>query len=153
MDVGFVIYNFNAYWSLHLRYLFRLKGQCHKMDIFLKGLNILISTFCVCADSFQAFHYPIQLLTFYLLLWNYLLMLKMLTETLLRILSLWLVDVLQCRPVIGCRKKCARINLSPAAFGIILKNHKRLPGCIFSVKIAALGSLKWVTGRIFKISK
>jgi hypothetical protein len=35
---------------------------------FFEGLNILISTFCVCADSFQgilkASHYPIQLLTF-----------------------------------------------------------------------------------------
>ncbi len=30
-----------------------LKGQCHKMDIFLEGLNILISTICVCADCFQ----------------------------------------------------------------------------------------------------
>ncbi len=38
-----------------------------------------------------------------------------------------------------------------AAFGIILQNHRRLPVSIFSVKIAALGSLKRVTGRIFKI--
>jgi hypothetical protein len=43
------------------------------MDIFLKALiNILINTFCVCADGLQgltkAFHYPTQLLTFYLLL-------------------------------------------------------------------------------------
>jgi hypothetical protein len=50
-----------------------LQGQCHEMDIFFEGLNILISTFCVYADGFQdlskAFHYPIQLLlTFYLLL-------------------------------------------------------------------------------------
>jgi hypothetical protein len=41
------------------------------------------------ADGFQslskAFHYHILLLTFYLLLWNYLLILKMPTETLLRI--------------------------------------------------------------------
>jgi hypothetical protein len=48
------------------------KGQCHEMDVFLKGLNILISTFCVSADGFQglskAFRYPIQLSTFYLLL-------------------------------------------------------------------------------------
>jgi hypothetical protein len=32
---------------------------------YFEGLNILISTFCVCADGFQgiskAFHYPIQL--------------------------------------------------------------------------------------------
>ncbi len=34
--------------------------------------------------------------------------------------------------------KCARINLSPGAFGIILQNHGRLPVRIFSVKIAAL---------------
>jgi len=25
------------------------------MDIFVKGFNILISTFCVCADGFKAF--------------------------------------------------------------------------------------------------
>ncbi len=37
-----------------------------------KGLNILISTLCICADGFQASHYRIQLLTFYLLLLNYL---------------------------------------------------------------------------------
>ncbi len=43
-------------------------------------------TFSECADGFQgllkAFHYTIELLNFYLLL-NYLLFLKMLTETLL----------------------------------------------------------------------
>jgi hypothetical protein len=47
-----------------------LKGQFHEMDIFFEGLNILILTLCVCADGFQglskAFHYPIQLVTFYL---------------------------------------------------------------------------------------
>jgi hypothetical protein len=46
-----------------------LKGQCREMDIFLK---VQISTFYVCVDGFQvrskAFHYHIQLLTFYLLL-------------------------------------------------------------------------------------
>jgi hypothetical protein len=36
---------------------------------------------------------------------------------------------------------------------MILQNHKRLPVNIFSVKIAALGSLKRLTGRILKISK
>jgi hypothetical protein len=46
--------------------------------------------------------------------------------------------------------KCARINLSQAASGMILQNHRRLPVSIFSVKIAALGSLKWVTRRILK---
>ncbi len=42
------------------------------MDIFVEGLNILISTFCACADGFhgllKAFHYHVPLLTFYLLL-------------------------------------------------------------------------------------
>ncbi len=56
-----------------------LKGHCHETNIFFEGLNIFFSThtFCVYADGFQdlskVFQYPIQLLTFYLLLWNYLL--------------------------------------------------------------------------------
>jgi hypothetical protein len=45
-----------------------IKGTVSRDGNFFKGLNILISTFCVCADAFQglykAFHYPIQLLTF-----------------------------------------------------------------------------------------
>jgi hypothetical protein len=50
--------------------------------------------------------------------------------------------------------KCARINLSQAASGMILQNHRRLPESIFRVKIASSASfLKWVTGRIFKINK
>ncbi len=65
------------------------KGTVSGDGYFFEGLNILISTFCVCADRFQglskAFHCPIQLLTFYLLLWNYLIILKMLAETLLKI--------------------------------------------------------------------
>jgi hypothetical protein len=48
------------------------KGQWHEKDIIFEGLNILISTFSVCADGFQglskAFHYHVQLLTLYLLL-------------------------------------------------------------------------------------
>jgi hypothetical protein len=48
-----------------------LKGQFNEMNIFFVGLNVLISTFCVCADGFQslsiAFHFPIKLLTFYML--------------------------------------------------------------------------------------
>jgi hypothetical protein len=36
--------------------------------------------------------------------------------------------------------KSARINLSQAASGMILQNHRRLPVSIFSIKIAALGS-------------
>ncbi len=63
---------------------------------FFECLNILISSCCVCAEGFQsltkAFHYSTQLLTFYLLLWNYLLNLKMLNENLLKVPSLWLVE-------------------------------------------------------------
>jgi hypothetical protein len=43
--------------------------------------------------------------------------------------------------------KCARINMSQAASGIILQNHRQLPVGIFSAKLAALRS------RLFKISK
>jgi len=46
-----------------------------------------------------------------------------------------------------------KINLSPAAFGIILQNLRQLPVNIYSVKITAVGSLKRITGRIFKICK
>ncbi len=50
----------------------RIKGTMSRDGYFFEGLNILISTFCASADDFQglseALHYPIQLLTFYLLL-------------------------------------------------------------------------------------
>ncbi len=94
-----------------------------------------------------------QLLSFYLLFRNYLVILKMLTETLLRIpFSV----IGRCSLVLTSQRlqgKCARINLSPAASGIILQNHRRLSVSIFSVKIAAFGSLKRITWRIFIISK
>jgi hypothetical protein len=66
----------------------------------------------------------------------------MLTETLLRIT----ISVIgQCSLVPTShwlQGKYARFNLSQAASGMILQNHRRLPVSIFSVKIAALGSLK-----------
>jgi hypothetical protein len=77
-------------------------------------------------------------------------MLTMLTETILRI---FFSVIGRCSLVPTChwlQGKCGRISLSPAAFGIILQNHRRLPVKIFSVKIAALGALKRVAGRIFK---
>jgi hypothetical protein len=49
--------------------------------------------------------------------------------------------------------KGTRINLSQAASGMILQKHRRVSASIFSVNIAALGSLKRATGRIFKIGK
>jgi hypothetical protein len=42
---------------------------------------------------------------------------------------------------------CVRIYLSKAASGVNLQNQSRLPVCIFSVIISALGPLKRVTGR------
>jgi hypothetical protein len=36
--------------------------QCHEMNIFFKGLNILISTFCVCADGFEGLSKSLSLL-------------------------------------------------------------------------------------------
>jgi len=51
------------------------KGKCHEIDV-----NIWTSTFCICANGFRALskaiHYPIQLFTFYLRLWNCRLILK-----------------------------------------------------------------------------
>jgi hypothetical protein len=77
----------------------------------------------------------------------------MLTETLLRIpFSV----IGQCSLVLTShwlQGKCARIYLSQAASGMILQNHWRLPVSIFSVKITAVWSLKWVTVRNFKSSE
>jgi hypothetical protein len=73
---------------------FRIVIAKHRGSFFIKGtvsrdvycfavLNILNSTFCVCADGFQglsnAFPHPMQVLSSYLLLWNYLLILKIYT--------------------------------------------------------------------------
>ncbi len=86
-----------------------------------------------------------------------LLILKMLPEALLKIpLSV----IGQCSLVPTShwlQGKCVRIYLSKAASGkasgMNLQNQRRLPVCIFSVKITALGSLKRVTGRCSKLVK
>jgi hypothetical protein len=77
----------------------------------------------------------------------------MLTETLLRIFFP-VIDRCSLVPTSHwLQGKCAKFNLSQAAYGMIfLQNHRQLHECIFSVKIAALGYLQRVTGRIFKIS-
>ncbi len=66
-------------------------------------------TFCACADGFQglskASHYPIQISTFYLLL----LICKFLMKPSSKFSSLWLVDNLRCRPLIGCRENAQEI--------------------------------------------
>ncbi len=64
-----------------------LKGQCHEMDIFWRSKHFNQYFLCM-RWWFQEFtkvvYYLIQLLTFYLLLWHYLLILKKLSEILLR---------------------------------------------------------------------
>jgi hypothetical protein len=51
---------------------FPFQGTVSRDGNFFEGLNILFCPFGVCADGFQglskAFHYNMQLLTFYLLL-------------------------------------------------------------------------------------
>jgi hypothetical protein len=92
--------------------------------MFFEGLKILICTFSARADGFQghskSFHCPIHLLTFTLLLCNYLQILKILTETLIKIpLSV----IGQCSLVPTShwlQGKYTRINLSEAASGMIL---------------------------------
>jgi hypothetical protein len=70
----------------------------------------------------------------------------------------WLTETLLRNPfsVIGrcslvpashwLQRKCARINLSQAASGMILQNHRRLSVSILRVKIVTSGFLKRVTG-------
>ncbi len=58
------------------------KGQCHEMDILLKGLMVF--------NAFERRFTTLYNYEFFIRRWNYLLILKMLTET----PSLWLVDVL-----------------------------------------------------------
>jgi hypothetical protein len=63
---------------------------------------------------------------------------KMLTETLLKILYSLIGRCSLVPTVHWLQRKYATINLSQAASSIILR-RRRLPICIFSVKIAALG--------------
>ncbi len=75
-----------------------LNGTVSRYGYFFEGLNILISNVCFCADGFQglskAFKYHLKLLTFCLLLRNYLIILKKLTKTFSEFTSLLLVHVL-----------------------------------------------------------
>ncbi len=75
--------------------------------------------------------YPIQLLIF-LLLWNYLLILKMLTETLFRF-PFSVFGRCSLVPISHWLQKCASINLSQSATGMITESqaasckHSKLP--------------------------
>ncbi len=77
----------------------------------------------------------IQLLTFYLLLHNYLIILKILTETILRIPFSVIGQCSQVPTSHWLHGKCARMK-SQADSSMTLQNHRWLPVSIFSVKIA-----------------
>ncbi len=57
-----------------------LKGLCHEMNNFLTGLLWSVCTFCTCVDGFKILCFLLerknQTQSFSLLLWNYLLILK-----------------------------------------------------------------------------
>ncbi len=124
---------------------------------FFEGLKFLIIIFWVCADGFQGlsrtFHYPIQFLTFYLVFWIYLLILKMLTEALLRIpfsvigrcfslvpTSPWLQENAQ---QLTCHRRLPVWFTESRAASC---KHFQCQNCHFRV-------FEQVTGRIFEISK
>ncbi len=116
---------------------------------FSESLNISISTFCTfcaCADGFQgilkAFH------TFYLLLWNYLLIWKMLywNHSQNSLFCDW--SMFSSADISLAAGKSHKYWLVTGGFSVILKSHRQLPVCIFSVNITALESLKRVTVRI-----
>ncbi len=113
-------------------------------SIFFWRSKHFISTFCVCTDGFQgiskAFHNPVQFLTFYLLLWNYLLIWKMLTKTLLKIFFCVIGRCSLVPTFHSMQGKCARI----------LQYHRWLLVSIFSVKIAALGTEVLFSWNLFK---
>ncbi len=100
-----------------------VKGTVSRDGFFVvEDPNILISTFCMCADGFQslskAFHYLIQLFAFLNSL-----ILKMLTETLLKN-PLSVIGRCSLVPTTHwLQGKCARINFSQAASGIFTESQ------------------------------
>ncbi len=84
-------------------------------------LKVLISTFCELSDGFprscKGFS-SYTIIPFYLLLWNYLLILEFPTETLLRIPFSVIGRCSLVPTSYRLQGKCARINLSQAAFGL-----------------------------------
>ncbi len=114
-----------------------VKGTVLRVGFFFEGLNILINTFCVSADGFQdlskAFQCPIQSLTFYFL-WNYLLILKMLTETLLKTSFSVIGWCSQVPTSHWLQGKCAIINVSQVAIGMAAScKHFQCQNCRFRV--------------------
>jgi hypothetical protein len=103
-------------------------GTVSRDGFFFKGLNILISTVCVLRWWFQdlskASHFLLHSLTFYLFLWNFLLILNMVTETFL-IMLFSLIG--QCSPVPTShwlQENAQELTGHRAASGMILQNHR-----------------------------
>ncbi len=105
--------------------------SCHEMNI----LNILMSTFCVCANGFLSRSFKCFSLLYTII--NFLFASLKLLIT---------FENAYCNPpqnfsVIGrcslvwtshwLQENCARINLSQAASGMILQNYRQLPRSIF----------------------
>jgi hypothetical protein len=74
----------------------------------------------------------------------------MLIETLLKRIPLSVIGRCYQAPISHwLQGKCARINFSQAASGMILQNQRQFSVSIFGVKIAAIG-LSWILSSIKK---
>jgi hypothetical protein len=115
------------------------------MNIF-EGLNIFISTFCVCSDGFpglsKAFHPPIIFVFASLKSFTNIENASLKSFTNIenaswgssKFPSLLLVDVFLVPTSHWLQGKGPRINLSKAASRMIFQKQSRLPVCIFSIK-------------------
>ncbi len=115
------------------------KGIVSRSGCFFK-VNILISTFSTFYGLSKDFHYPVQLFT--LLLWNYLLILKMLTETLFRIpfsVISWFYLAPSRQPLLGCRENAQELFCHMRLpVWCYTQNHRQLPVSIFMNKVLPL---------------
>ncbi len=130
-------------WTSRLCNLFL--GQCPEIDILFERSNLFNENFpCLRrGDGFQGllniFTTLFEYKLFIFLLCNYLLILKIPTEILLRILFFVTGTLFSSvDPSLAAGKMC-QFYLSQAAFGKILQGHKRLPGCSFRFKLPLWG--------------
>jgi hypothetical protein len=106
-------------------------------NVWLLGLysksNRISLSFASCSPSLVKETVSQESVTFYLLPWNCLPILKMLTKNFLKI-SFSVISRCSLVPTSHLLQwKCARINLSQVASGMILQNHRRLPVSIFKI--------------------
>jgi hypothetical protein len=129
-----------------------LKGQCLEMNIFWRSKHQYF--LCMCCRFLRSFKsFSLSIINFLLASliadWSIKCFLKPSSE----FSSLWLVDVLWWRPLIGYSENAQELTRHRRLPVWFYKNHRCPPVSNFSVKFAALRSLKRVTWRIFKISK